>query len=123
MPLPKVPPIKKSQKGFVPSSLPIVDVSSTPRAQDSVPHVGETPIVSHVTPTADPDLEDLCDYDESDDKESGQTPVRCPFNHSQPPTSRPVTDTRGFQPHPIIPVQGFSPVSYSRLLLDLFNKG
>ncbi|KAL0246460.1 hypothetical protein GEMRC1_007672 [Eukaryota sp. GEM-RC1] len=113
-PLPKAisksAPIKKSQKGPVPSSLPIVDASSTPRAQDTVPHVGETPIASHVTPTADPDLEDLCEYDESDDEESGQTPAKGPSNPSQPPPSRPVTDTRGFQPHPIIPVQGFYPV-------------
>ncbi|KAL0239932.1 hypothetical protein GEMRC1_010040 [Eukaryota sp. GEM-RC1] len=94
----------------LPKATSKIDASSTPRAQDTVPHVGETPIVSHVTPTADPDLEDLCEYDESDDEESGQTPAKGPSNPSQPPPSRPVTDTRGFQPHPIIPVQGFYPV-------------
>ncbi|KAL0243031.1 hypothetical protein GEMRC1_005594 [Eukaryota sp. GEM-RC1] len=111
-PLPKVPPLKKSQKGSVPSSLPIVDAPSTPRAQDSIPHphVGETPIVSHVNPTADPDLVDLCDYDVTDDEESGQTPAKGPTDHAQPPPLRPVMDKRGFQPHPIIPVQGFYPV-------------
>ncbi|KAL0248145.1 hypothetical protein GEMRC1_003381 [Eukaryota sp. GEM-RC1] len=113
-PLPKATsksaPIKKSQKGSVPSSLPIVDASSTPRAQDSVPHVGETPIVSHVNPAADPDLEDLCDFDVADDEESGQTPAKGPSDHPQPPPSRPVRDKRGFQPQPIIPVQGFYPV-------------
>ncbi|KAL0238429.1 hypothetical protein GEMRC1_012902 [Eukaryota sp. GEM-RC1] len=122
----KSAPNKKSQKGPVPSSLPIVDASLTPRAQDPVPH-GDTTIVSHVTPTTDPDLEDLCDYDKSDDEESGKTPARGPYNHSQPPPLRSDTDTRGFQPHPIIPVQGFIPKrvlpSYSRPLLDPTNKG
>ncbi|KAL0251086.1 hypothetical protein GEMRC1_000300 [Eukaryota sp. GEM-RC1] len=105
-------PLKKSQKGSVPSSLPIVDASSTPRAQDSVPHVGVKSIVSHITPTVDPDLVDLCVYDVSDDEESGRTPTRGSSDHSQPPPSRP--DTRGFQPHPIIPVQGFVPVRSSK---------
>ncbi|KAL0244856.1 hypothetical protein GEMRC1_008938 [Eukaryota sp. GEM-RC1] len=108
----KSAPLKKSQKGSVPSSLPTVDASSTPRAQDSVPHVGVKSIVSYITPTVDPDLVDLCDYDVSDDEESGRTPTRGSSDHSQPPPSRP--DTRGFQPHPIIPVQGFIPVRSSK---------
>ncbi|KAL0239674.1 hypothetical protein GEMRC1_009782 [Eukaryota sp. GEM-RC1] len=100
----KSAPIKQSQKGPVPSSLPIDDFLSTPRALDSVPHVGKKIIVSHVTPTVDPDLEDLCDHDVSDDEKSGRTPAKDASDRSQPPPLRSDTDTRKFQTLPIIPV-------------------